>query len=867
MSPDETFRVLESSPEGLSAGEAKQRISLFGSNVIDIPERLRGIRVFGNQFRSPLILILVAAGVVTVFLGDWIDTAVIFAAVFANAFLGFWQEYKAERVLELLRSYVRTRVRVRREGKEEEIDAEFLVPGDVIHISRGDRIPADARIISANAFQVDEAVLTGESLPEEKFPDLVAPAAPVPDRTSMVFSGTLAVEGIAEAVVIATDARTEFGKISSLIRAQERSRGKTPLQAALSRFSLFAGVILAFLIATLFVVGIVHRYDPLDMFLISVAVAVSAVPEGLPVALTVILAVGIERLSSRRAVVRRLLAAETLGSTTLILTDKTGTLTEAQVSVREIIVHGGVPAPESKKKILEYALFHSTALVRNPSDPPGAWEVFGNPVDTAVVREAAARGVSLEFLGSANLVERLPFDARRKFAAVCVEENKKKKFVLLGAPDILLPSAVLTEKEKKEAEALVDEKAKEGWRILALLTKSYEGDIAKEFALLSHTPHTREESEPSLSGYTLEGFLVLADPLRKGVKEAIERIDAAGVKTIIVTGDHKGTAEAVARELGIVDGAGAVLTGEDLNSLKKEELFARADETRVYARVTPEQKLMLVNLYKEKGEVVAVTGDGVNDAPALEAADIGVAVGSGTDVAKNVADLVILDNDYETIVEAISEGRRILDNIRKVVVYLLSDSLDELLLIGGSILMGVAVPLNALQILFVNFFSDSFPAIALAFEKGVDDIGGRPRALKRNLFDPEMRVLILVIGVATSFLLFAVYYALLRLGFDAALVRTFTFASFATYTLILAFSLRSLKKSIVEYNPFSNGYLVVGIGIGLTLTLLSIYVPFFQSIFHTVFLPFPWLLGVFSVGLFNIVVVELGKFFFRRYDL
>src|SRR3989344_1976480 len=656
MTPEETFRVLSSSPKGISEDEARERLSLFGSNIIDAAERLNGVRIFANQFRSPLILILVVAGGMTLFLKEWVDAGVIFSAVAVNTFLGFWQEYKAESVLELLRSYIRTRVRVRRGGKEEEIDAEFLVPGDVILISRGDRIPADAMIFYASALQIDESVLTGESVPQEKTVGELPPKTPLPDRTPAVFSGTLAVEGAGEAVATAADAHTEFGKISSLIRARDRERNKTPLQAALAHFSLWAGVLLGALIVLLFFVGLSYGYDPFDMFLISVAVAVSAVPEGLPIALTVILAVGVERLSRRNAVVRKLLAAETLGSTTLILTDKTGTLTEARMAVEEVVgwKTAGERIPEL---ILAHALLHSTAIVENPSDPSGEWRIVGNPHEIAIVREAARRGVSRGGVDTAKIVERMPFDAARKFAAVCVEEKGESMFVLLGAPDALVLFARISDKEREEAMAFVEERALAGGRILAVASKLYAGDVAKEFERLSSFSFGASAGVSGEADYALERFIILRDPLRPGVRAAIQRVRAAGVRTIIVTGDHKGTAEAVARELGMVDGVGAVLTGGDLHSLEKEELLARAEEATVFARVTPEQKMMLVNLYKEKGEVVAVTGDGVNDAPALEAADIGVAVGSGTDVTKSAADLVVLDDNYETIVEAIAEGR------------------------------------------------------------------------------------------------------------------------------------------------------------------------------------------------------------------
>src|SRR3989338_6510445 len=742
MPPEEVFRVLGSSPNGLSDEEALRRLSGFGKNSLEEAPRLRKTKIFLDQFKSPLILALIFAGILTAILREFVEMGVIFLAVFVNTFLGFWQENKAETVLELLRSYIRTRVRVKRDGGDKEIDAVELVPGDVIRITRGDRIPADARIFFTNRFQADESVLTGESLPAEKDSRSLPAATAVAERTSVVFGGTLAVEGVVDAIVTGTGSMTEFGKISKLIRERERAGSRTPLQAALSRFSLWVGIVLSFLIAVLFLVGVSSEYDPAEMFLISVAVAVSAVPEGLPVALTVILAVGVERLSKKRAVVRKLLAAETMGSTSIILTDKTGTLTEARMEVRDVIPWGDEGNEEKKKEILESALFHSDAILENPEEEVSDWRIGGNPTEVAVIRAAARAGISYAgFAKRFPLTERLPFDPKRKFAAVSVVRKNGSEFILFGAPDVLLGFVDCGKEEKERALAFIEERAFKGERILGVLVKPHTPSAPSEFEKLASfsLDATSRGVAPRVGGYRLLGFIALHDPLRPGGKDAIWRLGRAGVRTVIVTGDHPGTAEAIARELGMVDGRGAVLTGEDLVHLTPEELLARASEVSVYARVTPEQKVMLVNLYKNKGEVVAVNGDGVNDAPALETADIGVAVGSGTDVTKSAADLVILDDNYETIVEAISEGRRILDNIQKVIVYLLSNSLDALLIIGGSIIAGVAMPLTALQILFVNFFSDSFPAIAFAFETDVDDIGARPRRLHRNLFDNEMK--------------------------------------------------------------------------------------------------------------------------------
>lgn len=850
MSIEETFRVLEGSRDGITVDQAKTRRSIFGVNEIRDGSSVSSFKLLINQFRSPLILILVFAGATTIFLKDWIDSGIIFGAIFINVFLGFYQENKAENILELLKSYVRTRARVQRPGgKEEIVDATMLVPGDVIRVGRGDKIPADARIIFVNNFEVDESVLTGESLSVSKKIDQLSPSVELADRDSMIFGGSLAVRGYADAVVVATGSNTEFGRIASLISKKEKS--KTPLQSAISNFAFWIGLVLLILTVFLFGGGIFLGHKPLDMFLIAVAVAVSAVPESLPIALTVIMAVGVEHLAKRKGVVRKLLAAETLGSTSLILTDKTGTLTQAKMELAGVIPYKD-NSTEKIREILFEALTTVDIVIENPDDKPEDWRTFGNIMEVALAKGAAEKGLFFtEAMKEAVIFDRLAFSSDKKFAGSVHDHRGKKCLVIFGAPDIIINFTNLSTEGRAEVIAEVDERAFDGERVLGIASKEVDG----EFDGLK---------DENYSGMDFGGLITFRDPLRPGVFESMQKIKEAGVRTIIVTGDHKGTAESVARELGLVDGKGAVLTGDDLNHLSKDELNARADETTVFARVTPEQKVMIANLYKERGEIVAMTGDGVNDAPALEAANIGVALGSGTDVTKAAADLVILDNNYETIVVAIEEGRRILNNIRKVVVYLMSNCLDGLLLIGGSIIMGLALPINPIQILFVNFFSDSFPAIAFAFERNNEKLSLRPHRLDKNLFDGQMRFILFAVGIPSSILLLIMYLVMARMGLNQEVVRTFIFASFATYTLLVAFSLRSLRKSIFTYNPFSNLYLTGGIALGIFLTLMAVYLPPLQKILKTVHLSLPWAIGVGVFGVFNILMVEFGKFAYKK---
>lgn len=836
---------------GLSENEAEKRIKVFGPNIIEKPRRAPGFFIFLNQFKSPLILILMFAGIVTFFIAHYRDAFFIFAAVIANAALGFYQEYKAERALAELKTYLKQRARVIRGSIEREIDAANIVPGDIIHLAQGDRVPADGRLMFVNDLQVDEAILTGESLPVSKLTEPVNSDAAIGDQSSMVFAGTLVTQGIGTAAVCRTDFFTELGKIATLV-AESRIE-ETPLQTAIKRFSIRAGVFLGILTLIIFSIGLALGYSRVEMFLTSVAIAVSAVPEGLPVAMTVILAIGVQRMARRKGVIRKLLAAETLGSTTVILTDKTGTLTMAKMELSKVL-----PVMDTKEeKLLKLALINTNVLIENPDDPPLGWRVNGRVLETALVRSAGLKGILVEDVKRETpILSSLPFNAANKFSASLIHDGEKHLLAFFGAPDIFISHSTLGDTEQKDALKEIGSLAESGELVVGVATKEIERK--EDFAF---------SKDLELSGLSFQGLITLRDPVRPSVKEAIQKVEASGIRVVVMTGDHRGTAEAVAKEVGINIEKGSVLDSSELRTLSDADLKKRLPFLRVISRVSPLDKMRVVKAFQETGEIVAMTGDGVNDAPSIKQADIGIAMGSGTEVARDVADLVLLDDNFETIAAAVEEGRQIMNNIRKVIVYLLSDTADELFLIGGALITGLALPLNALQILYVNFFSDSFPAVAFAFEKNIDGLTHQPRNIKAGLFDPLMRSLILLIGLSTSAFLFILYWLLLRAGFQEDLVRTFIFASFGSYTLFLAFSLRSLDKSILRYPIFSNRYLVAGVGIGMFLTGAAIYVPFLQSLLRTTSLPFYWLLGVILVGVLNIIAVEFGKWIFRRKKL
>lgn len=787
---------------GLSSAEAAALLQKNGPNILPRKRKKTALEFFLVQFINPLIFILLAAGALTIFLKEWLEAIVILAAVLANALMGFWQEWKAQDVLSRMESYVRTRVRVRRDNKDHEIPAEELVVGDLLLLGRGERISADARLISASGLTINESILTGESLAVEKKTD------------DMIRSGTLIDEGLGEAIVTATGKDTEFARIAELAGAQDEA--PTPLQQAVASLSRTLGIASIAIAVILFWIGLASGRTWIDMLLISVAVGVSMVPEGLPIALTVILAAGVERLAKHQGIVRQLLAAETLGSTTLILTDKTGTLTQADLSLSSI-----TPLESSEKELLSLAAASAEAVIENPEDDPKSWKFIGRPVEVALIRGAAQKSIfQSDIMKEFPIIERIPFDSTKKYGGIVINVDGHEREVLVGAPDVLSTSPLDIEKQTSSGERLIG----------IALRDLPNGPIR------------------------LQGLIGFRDPIRPGVKEAIVDIAKAGVVTAMVTGDHPGTALAIAKEVGIT--SSGVLTGKDIEALDDTELQKQISDIHVFARVTPEQKWRLVRAFRARGESVAVTGDGVNDAPALKEAEIGVAMGFGTDVAKDVADLVILDNNFNTIVEAIHEGRRMLSNIRKVVAYLLSNAIGDLVLIGGSLLFALPAPIGAIQILFINFFTDSFPAIAYAFETG-EETQGR-RIGKNKLLDRSLRNIVIIGSLGASLIVFCAYAALLRFGWPLPEAKTIAFAALGFSTLFIAFFLRRLNKPFWRI-PWDNKPMTIGLAIGSALMFGAIYLPILQPAFESVSLMPRDLLLMFGISFAAALPIELAK--------
>lgn len=863
--PDELKSQLATDfSKGLEETEAKSRLKQAGENVFESSKEKSPLSIFLQQFTSPLIIILCVAVVITTVLAEWLDTAIIAFAVIVNAILGFIQEYKAEKAIADLRSYITHRTRIIRDGHEFEVDPRFLVPGDILHIANGARITADARIIKEINFTADEAILTGESLPVEKEVEPLSETTPLPDRTNMVFAGTLGVNGSAYAVVTATGYNTEIGKLAMLV--DETISEQTPLQKALSKLTWVIIIFTSFAVGALFIAGIMQDMPLTEMLIISIAVLVGSVPEALPIGLTSILAIGVTRIAKKKGIMRSLTAAETLGSTTLIITDKTGTLTEANMELIDIDTAPQLTAPDftpsdhhdnfnrEQKEILALALCASDVAIENPEDEYSSWVMSGSDLEVNIVRAAGAHDITQSAADRSDIQMRIPFSSKHKFSVVRIPgqylprhlDQFEDPHVVMGAPDIMLSRSHLDHETYEKLQESVAEHSRYGRRVLGI-------------GLL--TPHADESSSITIDhvkDVTFLGILSFHDPVRTKVPEALKRINSYGTRVIMATGDLPGTALAVAEEIGWKVTEANVLTGQQLQQLSDEDLIEILDRIHIYARVTPKDKLRITNLHQAQGEIVAMTGDGVNDSPSLKAANIGIALGSGSDVAKSVADLILLDDNFKTIVATIEEGKQILSNIKKMFVYLVSNSLDELILIGGAIIAGVALPLSAVQIIWVNLFTGSLPAIAFAFDRQQMK---ETEATSRNFFDPRVVFLTIFIGFAVSLMLFGLYLGLLSFDVPATLASSIIFACFGTYTLFIAFSFLDLSRPLFSYSLTKNRPLLTGVGIGLLLMTATFTVPFLQTSFGVEPLSLPWVGFIVFWIILNIFVIEGAKMF------
>lgn len=826
---------------GLTSKQAKNKLQKFGKNQIKSKKQVRPLKVFLSQFTSPLIYILVLAAVVTAVLGEWGDTLVIGLAVALNAFLGFYQEYRAEKSMEALKAALSPQARVKRDGNWRLEDAKNIVPGDLVRLEMGMKVAADGLIVEASSLSINEAILTGESEPVGKteIQDLGSGTQDLSSKHK-AFMGTTVVSGIGVMKVEKTGMQTKMGEIAKNI--DETQAEPTPLQKQVSRLSRTLAILVAGVSGLLFVGGVLEGGSLLEMFETSVAVAVAAIPEGLAISLTAILALGMQRILKKKAVVRKLVAAETLGATTVICCDKTGTLTEGKMRVVKAVYDLKSKFRKKSKRAKEF--FKTAVLCNDVKDP----------LEIGILDWAKALKVKIKQLEDKHKrLDEIPFDSEKKFKATLHQGKNKNLILVTGAPEVVLEMSQISKKAQENWEKKLEKLGKKGLRLIALARKETKAKKLKS---------------SDLKNLEWQGLIVFEDPVRLGVSQALSEAKKAGIEVKVITGDYKETAMAVVEKLGINGEkleANQVITGKELRGLSDQELRGRIDDLVLFARTDPVQKLRIVKALQAQGEVVAMTGDGVNDAPALKRADIGIVVKSASDVSKEVADMVLLDSNFKTILAAVKEGRKIWENIKKIVTYLLSDSFTELVLIAGAIFFKLPLPILATQILWVNLVEDGLPGMALVFEEASDKVMQEsPRDQNEPILDSEMKALIFIIGIVTDLFLFGLFYLMWRQGQDIDLIRTFIFAGVGIDSLLYVFSCKSLKQNIWQVDIFKNRFLIFSVLVGFSLLLAGVYVPFLQKLLTTQALPFLSLGFLLILGFLKMVLIEGTKYFYIK---
>ena len=879
----EVLTSLNSSRRGLSQEEAQRRLDEFGSNELVEKEKVSAWKIFLEQFKSFLIIILLVAVALSAVLGEIADAIVIFIIVLFAAGLGFVQEYRAERAMEALKRMAAPLTSVLRDGREVEIPARELVPGDIVLLKTGDRIPADGRLIEAVNLRTDEASLTGESTPVEKTDGTLEGDIGIGDRRNMVFAGTAVVYGRGTAVITATGMATEFGKIATMLQEVEKER--TPLQVYLDQLGKWIGIgalALCFVLAGL---GVFRGHEILEMVIWGVSLAVAAVPEALPAVVTISLALGVQRMVRRHALVRKLPAVETLGCTTFICSDKTGTLTQDQMTVRQIYVDGklvdvtGVGyEPEGEfyldGKVIEpeknpalQRLLHIGSLCNDTSltSVDGTWRIKGDPTEGALVVMAAKAGLWQHHLNNEfPRVAEVPFSSETKRMITVHQTPQDNIAYSKGAPEVILGSCSYLYKNGQESELTCEERKE----ILSVAQEMAANALRVLGVAYKRLPQAKGVSTEVEQNMVFVGLVGMIDPPREEVKNAVRLCDQAGIKSVMITGDHKLTAVAIAKELGLLK-EGVAFTGAEIDNMSDDELEALAEKIEVYARVSPAHKLRIVEALTRKGHVVAMTGDGVNDAPALKKADIGVAMGiTGTDVTKEAADMVLTDDNFASIVAAVEEGRGIFGNIKKYLVYLLSCNLGEILLMATAILFGPllglpagVLPLVAIQILYVNLATDGLPAIALSVDPPDTDVmRQKPRPRRQTIFTPPVLRYLILAGLWTALVTLGVFVWTLNSGCSFEEAQSMCFVTLILVQFFNAFNCRSLEHSLFKAGPFTNRWLLLAIGWECVMLSLVIYLPLLQEPFHTYALSVQdWSIAILS-ALSIFVMAELYKF-------
>jgi len=872
---DDALSALATQANGLASDEARRRLDTWGPNELQALSRSSAWRTLAAQFKNVLVVILLIATALSGVLGHGLEAVVIAVIVLFAVGLGFIQEYRAERALEALREMAAPLAHAIRDGVAVAIPAKDLVPGDVIELRAGDRVPADGRVILAVNLSIDEAALTGESVAVDKSSAPIATADPsIGDRHNMAYAGTLVARGRGQAVVVATGMTTEFGRISRLVQSVES--GRTPLQENLDRLGSVLGKAALVVVAAIVVVGVWRGMPLLDMFIFGIALAVAVVPEALPAVVTISLAIGIRRMVARRALVRRLPAVETLGSTSVICSDKTGTLTKNEMTVRRIATCDGifdvagagydptgdftrdavvVELPASVRDVLRAGLLSSDARVL--LDAQGRWRVEGDPTEGALVVAAEKAGLDQHAINAEQpRRHEIAFTSERRRMTTIHDNGDGLVAYSKGAVEVVLRdcktwhregrATPLSNEDRTAILALEQQMASAGLRVLAAAHKTCAGP---------------DDAEREMTWLGLVGMM---DPPRPEARAAVETCRHAGITPVMITGDHPLTAAAIANEISLLDGR-RVVSGQELTSMSDETLARDVGHIGVYARVSPADKLRVVSAWQDRSDVVAMTGDGVNDAPALKKADVGIAMGiSGTDVSKEAAAVTLLDDNFATIVAAVEEGRIVFSNIRKYLTFLLSSNVGEILLMAGATFAGMPLPLTAVQILYVNLATDGLPALALAVDPPEPDLMRRsPRNRQAGVFTRPLVVLLLAGGLWSAVMNLGLFAWLLGSGRPLSEAMAMTFVSLVLIQFFKAYNYRSDRWSVLR-RPFANKWLNAAIVWELLLLGLIVYVPYLQKLFGT--FTFSWADVALATGVAVSVVpvLEIVKWLERR---
>lgn len=859
LSIGDTLRKLGSNiSTGLNSKEVEKRFNTYGKNKLNEKKKENIFIRFLKQFNDFMIIILIIASIISAVVSnmqgsnDYFDSIIIIAIVVFNAIMGLIQESKAEKSLEALQKMSAPTCKVKRNGKIEIVKGEDVVPGDIILLEAGNYVPADCRLISSYNLKIEESTLTGENAPVEKTSDIILKEkVPVGDMLNMAFATTVVVNGHGEAVVTETGMNTKVGKIAKMIITNESP--ETPLQKKLGQVGKSLGIGCLIICVLIFIIGLIKKIEPIEMFMTSVGLAVAAIPEGLPAIVTIMLSIGVTKMARKNSIIRKLPAVETLGSSSVICSDKTGTLTQNKMQVTKICdITGEKIDSQTRNFILEIASMCTDVDINNKK------ETTGEPTEVAIVNAALNYGINKnELYLNMNRINDIPFDSNRKMMTTIHRIGNKYRIITKGAPDVILKRcnkyynngnvSILNTSVINSIENLNTNMANNALRVLAVAYLDVEN---LPFKIESNT------IEQNL---IFVGLMGMIDPPREGVKEAVETCRRAGIKTVMITGDHLATAKAIAKDLGILRNNNLAITGEELDKIPQIILERDIMKYSVFARVSPEHKVRIVKAFRSTGAVVAMTGDGVNDAPALKNADIGIAMGlNGTDVAKNAADMVLTDDNFVTIVEAVKQGRNIFENIRKAIHFLIATNIGEIVTIFLGLLLGLKSPLLAIQLLWVNLVTDSLPAIALGLEPPEKDImNKKPRDSRKSIFADGLWGKIFAEGTMLGVLTLLAFSIGNNL-YNIEVGRTMAFVSLGILELVHSFNVKS-ETSIFKVGLFENKYLIGAFLLGVLLQVLVVIIPPVANIFKLVPLNGIQWLYTFGISILPLIIIEVQK--------